>query len=410
MKPEQAQSEGAAEGASDRSVETAPVGPSAPASRPVTTLSSRAPRQLALDRFEAALEAGGMAVWEVDLATGQVHRSEAHDRLYGYPAMQPEWTLEALQRALHPEERERVQQQLTVMLRGELPEYDQTFRVLWPDTSVRWLNSRARLVRDEHGRPVAVRGVIQDVTRLKTTELALQEALRARDEFLSIASHELRTPLTALWLHVRALGQRARRGANGDGFAAHVQTKLESAERQVRKLTALLDSLMDVSRIQRGRLVHEPTLMELGELVREVAGRFEDELRQAGVTMSLEVQGPCPVRVDRMRFEQVVTNLLSNALHYGNRTPVTVRLEQPRGRARLSVRDEGPGVALEDQERIFERFEQAGASTRRSGLGLGLYIVRQIVELHGGHVWVESVPGRGATFLVEVPLATAEAA
>ncbi|HLL53011.1 MAG TPA: HAMP domain-containing sensor histidine kinase, partial [Myxococcaceae bacterium] len=129
----------------------------------------------------------------------------------------------------------------------------------------------------------------------------------------------------------------------------------------------------------------------------------------AGVTVSLEVQGPCPVLADRMRFEQVVTNLLSNALHYGNHTPVTVRLEQLRGRARLSVRDEGPGIALEDQGRIFERFEQAGANTRRSGLGLGLYIVRQIVELHGGRVWVESVPGRGATFLVEVPLATAEA-
>ncbi|HLL51901.1 MAG TPA: histidine kinase dimerization/phospho-acceptor domain-containing protein, partial [Myxococcaceae bacterium] len=283
MKHEQAQSAGAAEGASDRPVEAAAVGPSVPAFRPVAPLSSEAPRQLALDRFEAALEAGGIAVWEVDLATGQVHRSEAHDRLYGYPTMLPEWTLASLLRALHPEERAGMERRLTAMFQGELPDHDQTFRVLWPDASVRWLNSRARLVRDEYGRPVAVRGIVQDVTRLKTTELALHEALRTRDEFLSIASHELRTPLTALWLHVRALGQRAKRGASGDGFAAQVQAKLESAERQVRKLTTLLDSLLDVARIQRGRLDHEPSLLELGELVREVAARFEDEVRQAGV-------------------------------------------------------------------------------------------------------------------------------
>ncbi|HLL03816.1 MAG TPA: ATP-binding protein [Myxococcaceae bacterium] len=240
---------------------------------------------------------------------------------------------------------------------------------------------------------------IQNVRLLKTT----QEAVRLRDEFLSVASHELKTPLTPLSLKLQALARTMEPGrspATPERLAGDVETM----RRQVRRLTDLINDLLDVARISGGRLKLRLEDVELTGLVREVVSRFEPEAEREGGTIEVSTAEPFAGHWDRLRLEQVVTNLLSNALKYGAGKPVRVHVEAQGHQARLTVRDEGIGVEPRLRTRIFEKFERAVSDRHYGGLGLGLYITRQIVEALGGNIEVESEPQRGATFTVLLPL------
>ena len=230
-----------------------------------------------------------------------------------------------------------------------------------------------------------------------------QAAVAARDEFLSIASHELRTPLTALRLALENMRRVASREAIERLPTQYVERVLLTAERQGQRLEKLVSGLLDVSRIHMGRLDLDMEEVELGAAVREALGAVEDEAAQAGSTV--QVKGE-PVRGfwDRFRVSQVVTNLLANAVKYGAGKPVEVEYGPQGDAAVLVVRDHGIGIDPSDQLQIFERFERAVSSRNYGGLGLGLYIVKRIVEAHGGTIAVESKAGEGATFRVELPL------
>jgi len=229
-----------------------------------------------------------------------------------------------------------------------------------------------------------------------------QAAVAVRDEFLSIASHELRTPLTALRLALENMRRVSTREAIERLPQQYVERVLATAERQGQRLEKLVSALLDVSRIHMGRLELDVEDVELGATVQESFGAIEDEAAQSG--SEIQVRGE-PVRGywDRLRISQVVTNLLSNAVKYGGGKPVEVEFG-PRGdHAVLTVRDHGIGIDPSDQPQIFERFERAVSSRNYGGLGLGLYIVKRIVEAHGGTIRVESVAGEGAAFIVELP-------
>ncbi|MDY7226383.1 sensor histidine kinase [Hyalangium rubrum] len=232
-----------------------------------------------------------------------------------------------------------------------------------------------------------------------------QAAVRLRDEFLGIASHELKTPLTPLRLKLQML-QRQVNGARLEGeplSAERISEALDVSLRQVRKLTDLVDNLLDVSRITAGRLRLELEELDLASVAAELLSRFAPSAAQLGCALELHAPEPVFGRWDRLRVEQVVTNLLSNAIKYGAGRPVVVRVEEDGERARLTVRDQGIGIAEEDLGRIFERFERAVSDRHYGGLGLGLYITRQIVEAFGGTVRVSSQPGQGSTFTLELP-------
>jgi signal transduction histidine kinase len=228
---------------------------------------------------------------------------------------------------------------------------------------------------------------------------AAEEAVRVRDDFLSIAGHELRTPVTALRLQLHALSR-----ANGPEADALLGERLTRIGRSVDRLARLIDQLLDVSRVAAGRLALERSEVELGELVRDVLARHSEQLTREGC----EVRLTCAERVagswDRPRIEQVFTNLLTNAAKYGRGHPIHVTVE-PWGAdaARVSVRDHGIGIPEADRARIFDRFERGSAARNFGGLGLGLWIARQVVEAHGGRIFAESPPGEGATFHVELP-------
>ena len=244
-----------------------------------------------------------------------------------------------------------------------------------------------------------------DSARLLRSLSLAEKAVTARDEFLSVASHELRTPLTPLSLRLQSL-RRELSLPPPHSSPERTQVHLDVAQRQVKKLVELVDDLLDVSRLSAGRLELHPTRVDLTEVVREAVRRFEPEALRVGCALTVEGDGALMGRVDPLRFEQVLDNLLSNALKYGAGKPVRVRLERHEGRARLTVRDEGLGIAPEALERIFDRFERAVSGRHFGGLGLGLYIVRRIVSSSGGTISVASVPGQGATFTVELPLST----
>ena len=231
-----------------------------------------------------------------------------------------------------------------------------------------------------------------------------REAVRARDEFLSIASHELKTPLTTLQLQIQGVARKLKsfpEESAVQGLAARVGT----SERQVERLTALINNLLDISRITAGRLELDLEPVDLAAVAREAAARFRDDLARAGCVLELHADGECPGEWDRLRLEQVVMNLLSNAAKYGAGRPIAIVVDGGEATARFSIRDHGIGIPAEHQGRIFERFERAVSDRHYGGLGLGLWIVRQIVDAFGGTIEVESKTGEGSTFTVLLPRA-----
>jgi PAS domain S-box-containing protein len=262
-----------------------------------------------------------------------------------------------------------------------------------------------QLVKIDGGHVVAI---ARDITDRKLAELEREhlyhhalEAVRARDEFLSVASHELRTPLSSLKLHLEALLRAPGRTPRPP--PPELVPKLETASQQVDKLSHLISELMDVTRIRAGRLRLELEPVDLAAVTRDVVARFREDAVKAGCEVTLRADAPVRGRWDSLRMEQVITNLLSNALKFGAREPIEIVVTAVDARARLVVQDHGIGINPEDVDRVFERFERTVSARRFGGMGLGLYIVRQIVEGHGGTIRVESEPGAGSVFTVDLP-------
>ncbi|MCY1034611.1 ATP-binding protein [Corallococcus sp. BB11-1] len=239
----------------------------------------------------------------------------------------------------------------------------------------------------------------REAVRQELLAASLRESLQARDDFLAVASHELKTPLAAFRLHLERLERSL-----GEEALGRARSPLESAGRQVQRLHALMETLLDVSQLTTGRLALDLIDVDLTSVVGDAVARLRDEVERLGVTVTLEAGTPLVGRYDRLRIEQVMTNLLSNAARYGQGRPIAVRVASEDGTARVIVRDEGIGISPEDRARIFERFERAVPARNYGGLGLGLWIARQVVEAHGGRISVDSAPGAGSTFMVELPL------
>lgn len=264
--------------------------------------------------------------------------------------------------------------------------------------------SLASMQVGEHAYAIAA---VRDVTERKKIEQRARlyhearEQVRERDEFLSMASHELRTPVTALQLQLQLI-QRAA-GRPGGALLEVLTGKLVSLERQCRRIATLVNELLDVSRLRLGRLELRLEEIDLVEVVRDTVEHLREEGGRLGSPIGVVAAGPAIGRWDRLRLEQVMTNLISNAIKFGQSKPVTVEVVADASRARFQVSDRGIGIQVADQERIFGRFERAVPTHHFGGLGLGLYIAREIVEAHGGSIRLASQPGEGTTFTVDLP-------
>ncbi|RZJ00249.1 MAG: hybrid sensor histidine kinase/response regulator [Rubrivivax sp.] len=239
---------------------------------------------------------------------------------------------------------------------------------------------------------------------LQHTQAELQRALSMRDEFMSMVSHELRTPLSVMTLDTVMRQEKLNKGDLAYFSRERLQSMVGRDGRQLRSMTRLIDDMLDISRIQHGKLSIRPRRTDLGELVRHVVDDFDAHYRN----VPLHVQAADGVigDWDDSRIGQVLVNLLSNALRYGDGKPVQVDVSRTAdGMALLAVTDQGAGIPPEDQQRIFEQFERGAAARNSPGMGLGLFISRYFVQAHGGCLTVISEPGAGARFEVRLPMA-----
>ncbi|MFW9081566.1 hybrid sensor histidine kinase/response regulator [Pseudomonas sp. P2757] len=240
--------------------------------------------------------------------------------------------------------------------------------------------------------------------KLQSTQGELEQAVRMRDDFMSIVAHEVRTPLNGLILETQLRKMHLAR----DNAAAFTLDKMHAMvdrdERQIKSLIRLIEDMLDVSRIRTGKLSIRPSRFDLAQLVGNLLENFAAQIEAAETEVSFSAPEPVEGHWDEFRIEQVVTNLLTNALRYGGRSPVQVRVYAVDGEARVEVQDRGIGISEENQKRIFQQFERVSAKTVVAGLGLGLFISEQIIAAHGGSIVVESKINEGALFRVCLPL------
>jgi PAS domain S-box-containing protein len=296
----------------------------------------------------------------------------------------------------HPEHLERVTQKWLIHLKsGE--EWEDTFPLKAKNGQFFWFLSRAHAVKDQDGKITRWFGTNTDITELRA-------ALEARDTFLSIASHELKTPLTSLHMATQ-LRQRELKRNFPEAFTQEKAAKFLSAqEAYVRRLNKIVDDLLDVSRITEDRFHISPDSFDLGEMVLEVRDRFKLTSEASAIELNVEVSDRLIGYWDRFRLEQVIVNLLTNAIRYGLGKPVQLSVLLENSKAVILVKDSGMGISLENQARIFGRYERAVSENEVSGLGLGLYISYEIVKAHRGVIRVTSEVGKGSEFRVILPI------
>jgi signal transduction histidine kinase len=232
-----------------------------------------------------------------------------------------------------------------------------------------------------------------------------QDAVHVRDEFLSIASHELRTPLTPLQLQLDSIASTLQ--SSGGPDEGMLLVRVQKATKQTDRLTALVERLLEVSRISTGTLRLERQECDLGQLAQTVVRRAHRDAEIAGCTVHVRTEPAVRGMWDPTRIEQIISSLLENAIKYGAGKPIELRVKARAGTACLSIRDHGIGIDPNSSARIFERFERAVSARHYGGLGLGLFLTRELVNAHGGRISVHSEPSAGSTFTVLLPCAPA---
>jgi len=244
------------------------------------------------------------------------------------------------------------------------------------------------------------------VDKLQVAQGDLERSVRMRDDFMSMVSHELRTPLNTLYLETQVRKMHLGKGNLVPFAPDKLPAMIERDQRQIQNMVRLIDDMLDVSRLRSGSLSIRPKPFDLAALARRVVDSLVNQAEASGSHIELDAPTVIDGLWDEFRIEQVLTNLLTNAMRYGRGNPVKVTVQMVDGQAQMTVRDQGIGIAAPDQARIFEQFERTDDSRKHAaGLGLGLYITREIVIAHSGTIEVESAPGEGSLFRVTLPLA-----
>ncbi len=354
------------------------------------------------ETLQLALKSGKMGLWHYDLQTNIVTTSSTLNEILGVQKTDNDIN-QVNELLIHPDDKEHVDLAWKRSVDEGSP-YTKDYRIIKPTGEIRWISSAGVAQYDEYRKPISFSGISFDITSIKNTEQKLKEALQFRDDFLSVASHELKTPLTSLKLQI----QTSLRKLGKDSYEINksdIETVFLKNNHQIDRLVRLVDDMLDLSRIQSGRLSFSFRMTRLADILRDCHQIFRDQFEESGssLTLNLIVQEATGM-FDRERIEQVLINLLTNAFKYGRNNPVTIELTQVKDTAVIAVRDRGTGISPENFEKVFRKFERAVTPSEVSGLGIGLFISREIVEAHGGKVWIESEISIGTTFFVELPI------
>jgi PAS domain S-box-containing protein len=271
-----------------------------------------------------------------------------------------------------------------------------------------WANVVVTALRDSNGQLFGFAKVTRDLTERRNAEedrlrrARAEEALRVRDEFLSVASHELRTPISTLRLQADGLIRVLQKG-EGAITRERILERVQKVGGEIGRLERLVHDLLEVTRITSGRIVLQPAPVDLAQLTATALERLGDHLEAASCPVTFRAEGDTTGLWDADRIDQVVVNLLTNAAKYGRGAPIMVDVVGDEGTVQLRVHDSGIGIPADQLQKIFERFERAADAKHYGGFGLGLWIARQLVEAHRGAIRAESVEGEGATFVVTLP-------
>jgi PAS domain S-box-containing protein len=373
-----------------------------------------ADRRLSEARFDALAQLAPAGLFQTDAAGGYVYVNDRWSSITGVSAENAAgvgWLA-----TLHPDDRERVTREWHEAIRRQRG-FSAQYRLLSSRGDARVVTGEAQPVRDEAGAVISYVGLITDITdltraaderearleRIQMARVAAETASLAKDEFLGVVSHELRNPLNSIQLWLEVLRHQS-------GRPEQLRRAIEFIKRAADTQAKLIDDLLDIARIESGKISMDTTTVPLGTIVTAALDSVRLAIAAKGIVMDLRLDQPAlAVTGDPVRLQQIAANLLSNAVKFTSRGGrVEVSLTNVGSSARLTIRDSGEGIAPDFLPHIFERFRQAdtGSSRTAPGLGLGLSIARQLVELHGGRIWAES-PGKGmgATFFVELPLA-----
>jgi PAS domain S-box-containing protein len=358
-----------------------------------------------LSFLSALVESSHDAIVSKTLDGTIVSWNPAAESLFGYTAA--EAVGQSIRLIIPPELQAEEDYVLDQIRRGEKIDHFETVRQA-KDGRRLDISLTVSPIRNSIGTVVGASKIARDITEKKTlererevTQQQLAEALAGRDEFIAIAAHELRNPLNVLVL----LGQLMDRVPVRPG-ALHERKLVEKSRAQLARLSSLVDRLLDVTRIRSGSFDLYLENFELDVLIREVTDRFA--VQDPAIPITLRLQPHIDGTWDRLRIDQIITNLVSNAVKYGMKRPIEIGASADGDQATITVRDQGAGISPEDLDRIFERFERVNLRSGIDGLGMGLWITKKIAEAHGGTVLAESEIGKGSAFIVRFPLRTNE--
>lgn len=357
-------------------------------------------------QLETAQRVAGMGHWIWDTRTDRLHWSPGLYAIAGLPQNTP-MDSKAFFAHVHPDDRERVRRAIGEVIRtGRRREFDH--RLIRPDGAVRSFHCCAERL-DTDGRGAQLVGTARDVTSDKQQALErrtllaqTRAALRSRDVFLAIAAHELKTPLTTMKLQLQHL-LLSGRGALAPLSAARAEEKLRAALDQIDRVHALVERVVELPELIAGEVAVDPRRGELCQIVARTVERHRRDAARRGVMLVTRLPGGVDGEWDARRIEEVLDQLLSNAIKFGAGHPVEVGVEGRGSGARIWVSDQGMGVAPEDRKRIFGRFARAAPDRHYGGVGLGLWVAQQLVHAMDGRIRVSSRPGHGATFWVSLP-------
>jgi PAS domain S-box-containing protein len=365
-------------------------------------------RRMSEQWLRFALRAGDAAAWEWDLASDRLSWSEEHHEVLGTDPSQPIRTTQDFVKLIHEADRERALRGIVRIGRLDAArDVGMECRIVRSDGGTRWIRVQGRVLLGEHGRPTRAYGVMLDVTERKQAELereALLRRLRAADEaksnFISVMSHEFRTPLTSVIGYTELL----LTGASGE-LNARQHEQLGRIKSSAWHLTQVIDEVLTFSRVEAGREEVRLRRTDVLGIAREAVAIIEPAARSCGLVLIAELPDELIMDTDGGKLRQILVNLLGNAVKFTTEGSIRLTIRAEAGRVRFIVADTGIGIAAEHLDRIFERFWQVdqGSTRARGGTGLGLTVTRRLTEVLGGTIRVESEPGAGSTFTVELP-------
>ena len=357
------------------------------------------------DEVMLALEAAGTGTFRWDIRTDTITWDDVLERLFGLESPKTARSLDQLLALVHPDDRQEIMRRCE-RCRSDGEDFETEFRVVWPGGKVRWFYGRGKTIIED-GRPIYLTGACFDITKRKTTEMQREEALtendRRKDQFLAQMSHEIRSPVTSIL-------------AYADILLSHLQHAddiecVKIIKQGGNHLLELIGDILDLSKIGSGKLKINREIVSLPTLINEVHSLMEVRAKEKKLPLILRYEGEIPenIETDRTRLRQILFNLVSNAIKFTaeGKVEIMARVLPNDSALEVEVTDTGIGISREQQEKLFQPFMQANSATTRGqeGTGLGLAITKQLVSMLGGEIAFESVPNRGSTFRIKMPIA-----